>query len=342
MRSQNQQKNAEADESFMRLAISEAKKGVGWTSPNPAVGAVVVKGGQVLATGYHQAAGRPHAEVEALRTTTDARGATLYVTLEPCSTHGRTPPCTGAIVAAGIARVVVGTVDPNPKHAGRGLSILRKAGIEVTRGVLETPCRELNLAFNKWIATGMPWVIAKAALTLDGRLTLPPGAGRWLSGAAARRDAHAQRAEVDAILIGAGTLREDNPRLTVRGLGRKARQPWRVILAGGRVLPPHAHVFTDRHRDRTLVFRGRTLSEVLAELGQRQITSVLVEGGGVVLGSAFDEQVVDQVQFYLCPLMGAGPIGATGGKRFNIARLQHVAYTRLGPDVLLCGRMGAT
>lgn len=339
MRSQNQQKNAEIDESFMRLAIIEASKGVGRTSPNPAVGAVLVKDGQMLAKGHHRAAGRPHAEVEALRRTPDARGATLYVTLEPCSTQGRTPPCTGAIVAAGIARVVVGTVDPNPKHAGRGLSMLEAKGIAVTRGVLEAPCRELNLAFNKWVVTGLPWVIAKAAVTLDGRLTLPSGAGRWLSGPVARRHAHAQRATVDAILIGAGTLREDNPRLTVRGLGRTSRQPWRVILAGTRDLPSRSHVFTDRHRARTLVYRKMALPEVLVELGRRQITSVLIEGGGAVFGSAFDQEIIDEVQFYLCPLLGAGPDGAARGKRLNFLNLRHVKYAHMGPDVFLCGRM---
>lgn len=338
MRPQNQQNHAPDDEAFMRLAIEEARKGAGRTSPNPAVGAVVVKDGRVLAKGHHRAAGCPHAEVEALRRTKEARGATLYVTLEPCSTHGRTPPCTGAIMEAGIARVVVGAEDPNPKHAGRGLKLLQAQGIAVQGGVLEAPCRELNVAFNKWIVTGMPWVIAKAALTLDGRLTLPPGAGRWLSGPAARREAHALRASVDAILIGAGTLRADNPRLTVRGVRRAARQPWRVILAGNRELPQDAHVFADGHRERTLVYKGAALPEVLAELGKRQITSVLVEGGGATLGSAFDAAVVDEVRFYLTPFLGAGPVGAVAGAGLQPVRLHHVRYARVGPDVVLCGR----
>lgn len=340
MRLQNQQNNAQADEAFMRLAIEEAKKGAGRTSPNPAVGAVIVKEGRVLAKGYHRAAGRPHAEVEALRKTTQARGATLYVTLEPCSTHGRTPPCTEAILAAEIARVVVGAVDPNPKHAGRGLKRLQAQGVAVAQGVLEASCRELNLAFNKWIVTGLPWVIAKAALTLDGRLTLPPGAGRWLSGPAARKDAHALRARVDAILVGAGTLRADNPRLTVRGMPGEMRQPWRVVLAGGGELPKTAHLFADPGR--TLVFQGETLPEVLAELGRRDITSVLVEGGGTVLGSVFDARMVDEVQFYLTPLLVAGPVGAVGGKGLQQTLLHGVRYARVGRDVLLCARTAGT
>lgn len=342
MRPQDQQNNPEADEAFMRLAIAQARKGLGRTSPNPAVGAVVVKGGRVLAQGHHRAAGGPHAEVEALRRTAEARGATLYVTLEPCSTHGRTPPCTGAIVEAGIARVVTGAVDPNPKHAGRGLKLLEAQGVAVTRGVLEAPCRELNLAFNKWIVTGLPWVIAKAALTLDGRLTLPPGAGRWLSGPAARQQANAWRAGVDAVLVGAGTLRADDPRLTVRGRRREARQPWRVILAGRRELPPAASVFSDRHQDRTLVFNGAAFPEVLAELGKREITSVLVEGGGAVLGSAFDAGAVDEVRFYLTPRLGGGPIGAVGGKGLQPGPLHHVRYVQVGRDVLLCARTADT
>lgn len=341
MRAQDQQNNAEADEAFMRLAIAEAAKGSGRTSPNPAVGAVIVKAGRVLAKGHHRAAGRPHAEIEALRKTAGARGATLYVTLEPCSTQGRTPPCTAAILAAGIARAVIGAVDPNPSHAGRGLTLLEANGVEVTRGVLADPCRELNVAFNKWIVTGLPWVIAKAALTLDGRLTLPPKAGRWLSGPAARADAQALRARVDAILIGAGTLRADNPRLTVRGAHRGGRQPWRVILAGKGELPEKARVFTDAARERTLTFRGSTLRGVLEQLGKRQITSVLIEGGGEVLGSAFDAGAVDEVQFYLTPFVGAGPVGAVNGWSRRAVKIHQAGYRRVGREVILCGRMTA-
>lgn len=336
MRPQNQRKNLIEDEKFMRLAIAEAARGVGFTSPNPAVGAVIVRGGRVISRGYHCAAGCPHAEVEALRGTSEARGATLYVTLEPCSTHGRTPPCTEAIGDAGLARVVVGAIDPNPSHAGLGLEILSARGVSTRQGVLEEECRELNVAFNHWIVSGLPWVIAKAALTLDGRLTLPPGSSRWLSGPVARAHVHRQRARVDAVLIGAGTLRADNPRLTVRGV-EGARQPWRVLLAGETPLRQDAHLFTDPHRDRTLVYEGETLPAVLRDLGKRQVTSVLIEGGGKVLGSALAGGLVDEVQFYLTPHLAGGRPGIDGpGVRFPA--LERVRFERLGSDVLLCGR----
>ena len=226
------------DERFMRLALREAERGRGQTSPNPAVGAVIVKNGRVLARGFHHRAGQPHAEIEALQalgSESRARGATIYVTLEPCSTHGRTPPCTEAIRRAGFARVVIGATDPNPRHAGKAVAILEAAGIVVRPGILSAECAALNPAFNRWIVTGRPWVIAKAALTLDGRLTRPPGEDRWLSGPAARAAGHRLRAQVDAILIGAGTLRADNPRLTVRGVpgADPQRQPWRVVLTRG-------------------------------------------------------------------------------------------------------------
>ena len=326
------------DEKFMRAALREAQRGVGHTRPNPAVGAVIVRGGRIVARGFHRGAGRPHAEIGALAALKNAQlahGATIYVTLEPCSTHGRTPPCVEAIVRAGFARVVIGAIDPNPAHAGRGVGLLKKAGIEVRAGVLENECRALNVAFNKWIVTGMPFVIAKAALSLDGRLTRPPGEGQWLSSAESRADAHRLRAGVDAILVGAGTVRADNPRLTVRGL-KSTRQPWRVVLAGKTPLPKTAHLFTDEHRERTLVFRGKTLRAVLCELGRKQITSVLIEGGGAVLGEAFDRRLVDRVQFYLTPILCSGPdvIGGRGaGSTLESLALKNPRYEKIGGDV---------
>ncbi len=333
------------DERFMRLALREAQRSVGRTSPNPAVGAVIVRGGKVLARGFHHAAGRPHAEIEALRALkrpAQARGATIYVTLEPCSTHGRTGPCTAAILQAGLARVVIGATDPNPNHAGRGVGILEAGGVEVRAGVLGEECSRLNRAFNRWIVTGKPWVIAKAALTLDGRLTLPPGDGRWLSGPTARAHAHRQRARVDAILIGAGTLRADNPRLTVRGVKGASRQPWRVVLTRRGDLPAAAHLFTDEYRERTLVFQRKSLARVLADLGRRQVTSVLIEGGGEVLGQAFDAGLVDEVQFYFTPQLAGGPAVAVAGGSVALPpgrTLCDCRFERLGPDVLLAGEL---
>ena len=330
----------EDDVKFIRLALREAAKGVGRTSPNPAVGAVIVKGGRVIAKGWHRCAGEAHAEVEALRSLKNprlARGATIYVTLEPCCTHGRTPPCTDAIAAAGIRRVVVGTTDPNPRHAGRAFSILKKAGIAVTAGILAEECAALNAGFNKWITTGMPVVIAKAGLSLDGRLTRPCGEGPWLTSEESRADAMRLRAQVDAILVGAGTVRADNPRLTLRGLrGASARQPWRVVLTRSGRLPETAHLFSDEHRARTLVFRGKSLRAVLRELGRRGCTSVMIEGGGALLGSAFDAGLVDRVQFYLAPLLcgGSAVIGGHGaGSTGAAVKLRKVAFRKIGPDI---------
>ena len=328
------------DEKFMRLALREAARGIGLTSPNPVVGAVIVKGGRVLAKGLHRAAGGPHAEIEALRALRNpsrACGATIYVTLEPCCTHGRTPPCTDAILAAGFSRVVVGATDPNPRHAGRAFAILEKAGVRVTHGVLAAECTVLNAAFNKWITTGLPLVIAKAGLSLDGRLARPHGEGQWLTSAASRMDAMKLRASVDAILVGAGTVLADNPRLTLRGV--RGRQPLRVVLAGRRPLPPGAHLFCDEHRGRTVVYRGKTLRQVLRDLARRGCTSVMIEGGGSLLGAAFDARLVDRVRFYFAPLLCGGPavIGATGaGDPATGLRLENVVHRRIGPDLCVC------
>ncbi len=329
------------DEKFMRAALREAARGVGHTSPNPAVGAVIVRGGRIVARGFHRRAGAPHAEIEALgelKNPAMARGATLCVTLEPCSTHGRTPPCVDAIIRAGFARVVIGTLDPNPAHAGRGVGLLRAAGLAVTAGVLESACRELNVGFNQWIVTGRPLVIAKAGLSLDGRLTRPPGEGQWLTSAAARADAMRLRAQVDAILIGAQTLRADNPHLTVRGVPG-ALQPWRIIVTRSGDLPGKSHVFTDAHCDRTLVFRGKSLRAVLHELGRREVTSVLIEGGGRVLGDAFDRRLVDRVHFYLAPLLCGGPVPAIGGRGVGSTKeaphLRNPRYEKIGSALRL-------
>ncbi len=333
------------DETFMRAALREARRGLGHTSPNPAVGAVIVRGGRIIARGFHRAAGQPHAEIEALRALKNpalAAGATIYVTLEPCSTHGRTPPCVDALIGAKFARAVTGAIDPNPAHAGRGMKLLERAGLAVTSGILAAECTELNAAFNHWIVTGRPLVIAKAGMSLDGRLTRPPGEGQWLTSEASRADAQTLRAQVDAILIGAGTLRADNPRLTVRGIPG-ARQPWRIVLAGDRPLPRKSHLFTDEHRARTLVFRRQSFQAVLRELGRRQITSVLIEGGTRIFGEAFDRRLVDRVQFYVAPLLCGGPAVVVGGKGAGSTAeslaLKDPIYTRLGDDLRLTARV---
>ena len=332
-----------SDEKFIKVALIEAQRGLGQTSPNPAVGAVIVRGSRIIARGFHQRAGLPHAEIEAiarLKTPELARGATLYVTLEPCSTHGKTPPCVGAIIAAGFGRVVVGTLDPNPRHAGRGIEMLLAAGIAVTVGVMEDACREINAAFNHWIVRGLPIVIAKAGLSLDGRLTRPPGESSWLTNPASQADAMRLRGSVDAVLVGAETVRVDNPRLTVRGIPH-ARQPWRVVLTRTNSLPKDATIFTDEHRDRTLVFVGKSLRTVIKELGRREITSLVIEGGGKILGEAFDRQLVDRVHFYLAPLICGGPVPAVGGRGVGASivapQIRNPQYQRIGDDLRLTG-----
>ena len=330
------------DETFMWAALAEARRGIGTASPNPAVGAVLVQRGRITATGYHRATGLPHAEIECLADASGAslRSATLYVTLEPCSTTGRTPACTEAIVRAGVGRVVIGATDPNPSHSGRGIRELRAAGIEVTTNVLAVECTRLNEAFNKWIVTGKPFVIAKCGMSLDGRLTRPPNEERWITRAAARRHAMQLRLQVDAVLIGAATLRQDDPRLTIRG-ARETRQPWRVVLTRSGKLPREAHLFADRFAERTLVYRKKTLGQVLADLGRKEVTSVLIEGGGDVLGQAFDARLVDRVQFYLAPLLTGGPVlavsGNGAGSTVEGARLAEIRYEKLGRDLVISG-----
>jgi diaminohydroxyphosphoribosylaminopyrimidine deaminase / 5-amino-6-(5-phosphoribosylamino)uracil reductase len=329
---------AHRDRRFMREALKEAKKAQGYTSPNPAVGAVLVVDNRVVARGHHRRAGQDHAEIECLRNfvaDVPAR-ATLYVTLEPCSTVGLTPPCTDAILRAGIRKVVVGAVDVNPRHRGRGITRLLDAGVKVLEGVLEEDCARLNEAFNKWIVSREPFVIAKCGMSLDGRLTRPHCEPQWITGPSARREAHRLRGRVDAIVIGAETVRADNPRLTVRGV-RSARQPWRVVLTRSANLPRRARLFSDRLAGRTLIYKGKSLASVLRDLGKRSVTSVLIEGGGEVLGQALDARLIDKVEIYLGPILTGGPVVAFPGfgaeSTSNALRLGDVSYGRIEENV---------
>ena len=333
---------ARDDEWFIRAALAEAAKGVGHTSPNPAVGAVITAGDEIIARGHHHRAGSAHAEIECLA---DAGGSvpersTMYVTLEPCSTTGRTSPCTEAIISSGVKTVVIGAVDPNPRHAGRGIELLKAAGLNVRANVLADECSALNKPFNKWIQTGRPYVIAKCGMSLDGRLAPPAGEERWITSVTSRRHANRLRAQVDAILVGAETVRADNPRLTVRAV-RAARQPLRVVLSNSGRLPRDAHLFTDRFANRTLVFRNQTVDGVLVELGRKEVTSVLIEGGGNVLSQALDARVIDKVQIYLGPMFVGGRVVAFGGRgagsTLEALRLRHARYERIGSDVFVTG-----
>ncbi|MDP9254008.1 MAG: bifunctional diaminohydroxyphosphoribosylaminopyrimidine deaminase/5-amino-6-(5-phosphoribosylamino)uracil reductase RibD, partial [Verrucomicrobiota bacterium] len=282
------------------------------------------------------------AEIECLRKLRSVapKNATLYVTLEPCSTSGRTPPCTKTIIAAGITHVVVGATDPNPLHAGRGIKQLRAAGVQVRDGILAFECALLNEGYNKWIQTRQPFVIAKCGMSLDGRLTRPPTEPRWLTSPAARRHAHRLRAHADAILIGAETLRQDNPKLTVRG-GGEAKQPWRVVLSRSGRLPRDAKLFTDRFADRTLVYRKKSLAFVLEDMGRKEITSVLIEGGGDVLGQALETRLIDKLQIYLAPLFTGGSVVAFSGRGAGATDealpLTDMSYQRLDGDICITG-----
>lgn len=325
----------------MCAALREAERGRGLTSPNPAVGAVLVINQKIVTRGHHKRAGLPHAEVECLRRFKGQipRTAVLYVTLEPCSTLGRTGPCTKAIIETGIRHVVIGEIDPNPRHAGHGIELLRRAGIDVRVNVLKEECSALNEAYNKWIRTQRPFVIAKCGMSLDGRLSRRLHEKPWITSAASRRHARQLRGQVDAILIGAGTLRADDPHLTVRMRG--ARQPWRVVLSRSGKLPRRARVFTDRFAKRTVVYSKTNLDRVLRDLGEKEVTSVLIEGGGEILGEALDQQLVDKVQLYVGSVLTGGPVVAFAGEGATSTekapRLTRVRYERIGDDVCVVG-----
>lgn len=333
---------SDGDEAAMRLALSEARRGIGLTSPNPPVGAVILnKEGTLLGSGWHRRAGLPHAEIEALRDAMakghHVAGATIYVTLEPCSTHGRTPPCVDALIAAKIGRVVWGAQDPNPAHLGRAKQLLENEGIPVTVGLLESECAEILRPFSKRVRTGLPWVIAKAGMSLDGKITRPAGEGRWITSAEARLDAMNLRLQSDAILVGAETVRADDPALTLRLLEipEGKAQPWRVILTRSGDLPANAALLNDAHRDRTLVFANVPLVEILRDLAARGVMSVLLEGGGQLLASAFSDGLVDEAVFYVAPLIcGIGKPVINGdaftGTSWN---LDFQSVTTAGPDL---------
>lgn len=329
------------DQRFLRRALDLARRGEGLTLPNPRVGAVLVRNGKIIGEGHHQRAGTPHAEVHALA---DAKknghrvaGATLYVTLEPCSTRGRTPPCTDLILREKIKRVVFAAIDPNPVHAGAAMRLLRAAGVEVSSGLLADEATVLNRDFNWWIVQRRPWVVAKIALSLDGRIVAPPSDNRWLTSGPARKIAHELRWQSDAILIGAETARRDNPRLTVRLPGKRGKiQPWRIVVTRSGNLPRELHLFSDRYRDRTLVFQKQSLTDILGALGELEVSHLLIEGGGKILTEAFRAGLVNEVAFFIAPAV-MGTLPRALGKLKTPLRLREVSYTSVGPDLLCRG-----
>ena len=336
------------DEHWMRLALEEARKGVGKTAPNPPVGAVIVKDGLLLGSGWHRAAGKPHAEREALADAVEkhgrdaARGSTVFITLEPCSTHGRTPPCTQGLIDAGVARVVYACVDRNPDHAGRADALLTAAGIEVVSGLCREEAESLLRPFFKVRATGLPWVIWKTAMSLDGRLTRPPGESQWLTGEAARADVQKLRATVDAILTTGATVRRDKPALTIRepGLLDGRSQPWRVVFSDlPDSLPMDAPLFADEWRDRTLIRPRHDLETTLRNLAKEQgVLTAMTEAGGIFSAALFEAGLVDEVVVYYAPLLCGGPSPALAGAGLRESlRLVETEFTQLGNDIRLRG-----
>ena len=354
----------------MALALALAERGAGRTSPNPMVGAVLVKDGAVIGQGWHQRCGALHAEREALAAcTADPAGATLYVTLEPCCHQGRQPPCTDAILAAGIARVVVGSGDPNPLVAGKGLDILRAHGVRVEAGVLREACDALNRVFFHYIRTRRPYVVLKYAMTLDGKTATRTGASRWITGEEARRRVHRDRGRYAAILVGVGTALADDPLLTCRAEG--GRNPLRVVCDSALRLPLGSNLVKTAREVPTVVAAARAeparraaleaagcrvwdlpgpdgrvdLPALLDRLGQEEIDSVLVEGGAAMAGAFLDAGLVQRVQAYIAPKLFGGaeapaPVGGTGvSLPAEALRLEGLTVTPLGDDILLEGEV---
>lgn len=358
------------DEDYMRQALRLAHRGLGRTSPNPMVGAIIVKGNQIIGKGYHHHYGGKHAEINAIENAREDTGeATLYVTLEPCCYHGKTPPCVEAIIQNNIGKVVIGTLDPNPRVSGQSVEILRQQGIDTRVGVIEEECRSLNEAHFKYMATGIPLVTVKFAQTLDGRIATVTGNSQWISSAESQRLAHRLRTLNDAVMVGVGTILADNPQLTVRLV--KGRNPTRIILDSGLRIPLNAKVLTNQESATTimaatsgadderlsalrrmgievLVIREDEQGEVdlrhlLGILGQRGISSILVEGGAETITSLLRLNLVDRLVVIVAPkLMGKG-IEAVGELNItDVSQTLKLSYSRtyrVGEDLVIEARV---
>ena len=361
---------------YMECALSLARLAMGYTSPNPAVGAIVVKNGVAIGMGYTQPAGSDHAEVMALRQAGDeARGATMYVTLEPCSHYGRTPPCTQAIIDAGISEVNIALIDPNPQVSGRGISKLNESGINTHLGAYQQEAYEINEAYIKHITTGLPFVIAKFAMSLDGKIATKSGDSKWITNDEARKYVHNLRHTMDAIMVGVNTIIIDNPHLTARGCGGKGgvgkAQPLRLVVDSKGKVSLGAHIFEppgevllavvepfDPQKKEEFTQAGTEVIEVpgrdglvdigelLRVLGQRNIVTILVEGGGKLLGSFFDYGLVDKVYAFIAPVIIGGreaktAVGGNGVAKITEAlRLSQVSIKSFGDDMLVSGYIG--
>jgi diaminohydroxyphosphoribosylaminopyrimidine deaminase / 5-amino-6-(5-phosphoribosylamino)uracil reductase len=355
----------------MQRALELAAMATGRTNPNPMVGAVIVKDGQIIGEGYHHKAGTPHAEIHALNQAgAHAAGADLYVTLEPCSHFGRTPPCADAVIRSGIMRTVVAAVDPNPQVAGRGIQRLREAGIEVEVGVLEQEAARLNEVFFKYIQTGLPFVALKTAMTLDGKIAACSGDSKWITGEDARKYVHELRNIYDAILVGIGTVLKDDPQLNTRLDGDDKRDPLRIIIDGNLDIPTDSNIVKTAKQQKTLIFCADSadltkrlqleslgfkiidlnctpelipLDEVIARLGQMGICSLLVEGGGEINAYLLEHCLIDKVYWFVAPKIIGGrlapsPIGGRGIEHMSDAiALTSVELNRFTDDMLITG-----
>jgi len=360
------------DECFMRRALDLASKGEGRTRPNPAVGAVVIRDGEVVGEGYHPQAGEPHAEIFALRQAGDkTRGAELFVTLEPCSHHGRTGPCAEAVLAAGIQRVCIGTADPNPLVAGRGIALLQAAGVEVRVGVLEADCRHLIAPFAKHITTGRPFVVLKSAMTLDGRTATVTGDSRWISGSESRAWVHRLRDRMDAVMVGIGTVLRDDPLLTTR-LPEGGRDAARIVVDSRLRIPGSAAVLGLESSAPTIIATTRSapaekiarlerrgaqvllaaegeggvdLNDLMRQLGAAGFQSILLEGGNILNSAALKVGLIDRVMIFIAPLLlgsgeAPGIFAGRGVEKIGEAmKLSDIKVRRFADDTLIEGEV---
>jgi len=361
----------DADERYMWMALDLARQGRGRTSPNPMVGAIIVQGSEVVGTGYHQAAGTPHAEIIALKKAGEkARDATLYVNLEPCNHHGRTGPCTEAIIKAGISRVVVAMRDPNPNVAGGGLERLDSAGIKVKEGLLENKASKLNEVFVKFVSTGLPFVGVKVAMSLDGKIATKTGESHWITGEKARQFVHRMRDHSDVIMVGIETVLKDNPRLTTRFEGGGGRDPVRVVVDSTARLPLDAKVVESSSTAPTILAvteeapedkcralgergvevlhlparKGRVdLHALLKKLAEKELSTILVEGGGTLNYSLLEDSLIDKLYIFIAPLLIGGknsPTPFSGAGIDDLSRawsVEDIEMKQFDRDMLLIG-----
>jgi diaminohydroxyphosphoribosylaminopyrimidine deaminase/5-amino-6-(5-phosphoribosylamino)uracil reductase len=357
------------DEYYMHQALTIAQYAKGRTSPNPLVGAVIVNAGRIVGQGWHRQAGTPHAEIHALAQAGElAKDATIYVTLEPCSHYGRTGPCADALIQAGVKKVVVALTDPNPLVAGNGINRLRAAGIEVVEGVLAPEAAKLNEVFIKWIVTGMPWGVLKTAISLDGKIAAYTGHSKWITGLAAREHVHKLRDTYDGILVGIGTVLADNPELTTR-LPEGGQNPVRIIVDSMARTPLNAKIVTDGQAqtiiatsreapaDRVAALSSRGIEVLTLEqtptginlrqlfkiLGERRITSILIEGGATINASVLTANLIDKVHCFIAPKIIGGinapsPVGGMGIPAVDQAiMLEDITSESIGTDILITG-----